>query len=255
MARGSRGTRRRHEATKPRNDGSFPGASLRRRTAQNRVRSRAGPGLRRGAHSAAREPADLRAFSSSLIQTLLSASESHRIMPCGSWAVTTGRDSHPALKISNCRRKIYMRLPGASRPGSLFARASDAAPPRCRRGTSRSAHSALRSSPSHCASPDETRLIPGPGAFREERVDPQPDRLAGQAQDGPAGRRHRHPPPRACAGGVSRRIRAARAPRPSRASGRRRRSAGAASTWARPQDASGPRRRAARQPRRRCTRR
>ena len=41
---------------------------------------------------------------SSFIQTVLSASESHRIMPCGSWAVppvgnSPYQKSHPALKI------------------------------------------------------------------------------------------------------------------------------------------------------------
>ena len=37
---------------------------------------------------------------SSLIQTILSVSELHRIMRCRSRTVTAGREFHPALKIS-----------------------------------------------------------------------------------------------------------------------------------------------------------
>ncbi len=41
----------------------------------------------------------MRRTQSSFIQTILSASEFHRIIPCGSWAVTTGGELRPALKI------------------------------------------------------------------------------------------------------------------------------------------------------------
>ena len=37
-------------------------------------------------------------LASSFIQTVLSALESHQVMPCGSWAITTGRELHPAPK-------------------------------------------------------------------------------------------------------------------------------------------------------------
>ena len=39
---------------------------------------------------------------SSFIQTVLSASEFHRIMPYGSWAITTGGETLPALKTLFC---------------------------------------------------------------------------------------------------------------------------------------------------------
>lgn len=50
-------------------------------------------------------------YLSSYIQTILSASELHRIMPYGSWAITTGREPPPALKILyNCKSSLINLL-------------------------------------------------------------------------------------------------------------------------------------------------